>query len=279
MPLTPESQAFQDIITTNLEAGRQPIILSDFDYTLCHDYTYNKDSNNHTPMINDGVISQTDGIELVIATSRRAVNPAIDAIWASGIISTSQPIIAENGGTILSNSSTGERVAADQVHPDQISQIDEVVDTLLRQEMELPDGHEFIAKRGRTMAILRIQNMMGRVSAEGQIALTDSIKQLIEGSNLCVVNNRISLSLQHESTDKADAFRTYIKSTDRLREDLFVIGMGDGLNDAEIFAEADLSIGFGEVVKHLVDVSLPTTSLDNTLLALGGIRKAIGLSD
>ena len=40
------------------------------------------------------------------------------------------------------------------------------------------------------------------------------------------------------------------------RNKLFVIGMGDGANDRQVFSEANFGIGFSNVVRSLVDISV-----------------------
>ncbi len=257
-------------LEASLEGVEKPLILSDFDHTLCHSYEFNPDTNNHHPQIDPEVIKGARSHNLLVATGRRANTAAISLLWESGLVAPTMPIIAENGGTIIERDAAGNMTCSDLVTPHELTELTDLQSTIPDLLPELPDGQRLIFKTGRTMLLARLQDANGKIEPKHQAWLTEQLREVITSDELSVVDTRVSVSIQHKSVSKGAAFLHYLHGEGILRKDIFVIGTGDGINDRELFEQADLSLGFSSAVTDMVDIEIPhgAPAMPNVLRAI-----------
>ena len=257
--LTPELDYALNSLETELAnmGDREKVILSDFDYTLCDSYVFDEGTNNHIADIDPDVVAAAQTHHLVVATSRRVDNPTVPLLWESGLVQRHTPVIVENGGAILFLSESGSLECIDLVRPEDMEQLGAVRQLVGEAIRDLPAGQQLIFKVGRTMLLARLQDDQGTSLPHHQQWLAERIRGLMPPSSLQVVDTRASVTIQHEDVNKGEAFRRYLGLVGVPRDSIYVIGMGDGENDAEIFDEADLSLGFSDSVSHMVDIDVP----------------------
>lgn len=232
----------------------QTVVLSDFDYTLCDQYVFDPSTNNHRPVIRDELVAAAQDQHLVIATARRASNPAIPHMWESGLVDHEQPVIAENGGTILFREGDGQIACMDLVEPEEVQLLKKKAMLALEGVADDPRGRNLVVKEGRTMVLARLQDAQGGTSVADQQWLTGYLRRSLDDGSIKVVDTKTSVTIQSADVSKATGFDTYLDLYGITREEVQVIGMGDGDNDHEIFDVADVSIGFSDAVRDLVDV-------------------------
>ncbi len=237
-------------------AAKDKIILSDFDHTLCDTYSFNPTTNNHLASIDPAVVEAAQPHHLVVATSRRVSNPTVPVLWSSGLVHPDVPVIAENGGVILYPTNDG-LTCVDMIDPESMQSLQTVRDNIQQEVAAVPTGQQLTFKQGRTLLIARLQDEHGNSQPKHQAWLAERLQQLVDDPSLCVVDTRASVTIQHKEVSKGRAFRHYLQLANILRDEVCIIGMGDGLNDRQLFEEADVSLGFSDVVRPLVDVSIP----------------------
>lgn len=240
-----------------LAAGdRTPVWLSDFDKTLCDTYVYDETTNNHLAVIDPATVSAAAMHHLVVATSRRLSNPTVPLFWQSGLLPASQAAILENGGVIARPNSDGRLDYIDLVPSTDLEDLQNIP-AIARDKLEhLPEGQRLVFKTGRTLLLARLQDCNGNMLPEHQSWLAEQLAELVPAS-LHAMDTRASVVIQPAAVGKDTAFEAYLDLANIRREDIFVIGMGDGPNDAGIFATADVSLGFSEAVRHMVDIDVP----------------------
>jgi hydroxymethylpyrimidine pyrophosphatase-like HAD family hydrolase len=237
--------------------GDRPwMVLSDFDYTLCDEYVFDSQTDNHLAVIEPEVVEAAQLQHLVVATSRRATNPTIPLLWESGLVSPATPVITENGGTIAYREGGGVSFI-DLVEPERLRQLGELQQFAGAALQGRTGDLQMVFKTGRTSLIARLQDANGQTMPAHQQWLADQLRLMPPSSGLQVLNARASVTVQPIGVSKAGAFRTYLNLLDIPRDSVYVIGMGDAGNDATIFAEADLSLGFSDAVAHMVDIAMP----------------------
>lgn len=210
------------------------LVLSDFDGTLCDEYLFDETTNNHLPVIRPEVIRQAAEHTLIIATARRASHPAIEHMWASGLVNESMPIISENGGVIqFSRSAGGRRI---QLAPaDSVERIATWLKRAMRRIDTTPTGVTLRLKRGDTMVIARYQTEDGLVRRDDQQLLHAKLMKLRPPKDIALTLSGESVCIQHQSVNKAIAFRHALRLLEIERSKMFVIGIGDALNDRALF--------------------------------------------
>ena len=246
-------------VTNNLDQTPEDdlrVILSDFDYTLCYEYGFDPESNNHLPYIYSELIEAAQGQNLIVATGRRAKHPFLPVIWQSGLVDPRSPVIAENGGTLVFYGEQGRRYI-DLVTEDDIALIHESRERIRQEITDMPKDQELIFKLGRTMLLTRLQNAAGEVDPLHNARLAERVQELFDPSHIRVVDTRASVIVQQAEVNKSAGFRRYLGILGLQRSDVHVTGLGDGLNDRELFEEADVSIGFSRVVRPYVDIEIP----------------------
>jgi len=257
--ITPElDQALNSLeIELSVMGDRKKIVLSDFDYTLCDQYAFNPQTNNHLADIDPEVVAAAERQCLIVATSRRATNPTVPLMWESGLVPPHLPVIVENGGSILFRGSHGEIECIDLIRSEDMQELAEMRQLAVELIHDIPAGQRLIFKMGRTMLLARLQDEHGSSLPHHQQWLAERLRAIMSSSPLQVVDTRVSVTVQHADVNKGTAFRKYLELTGVLRDSIYVIGMGDGENDIELFNEADLRLGFSEAVASFVDIDIP----------------------
>jgi hydroxymethylpyrimidine pyrophosphatase-like HAD family hydrolase len=257
--MTPELDRALILLEAELATvgDREVVILSDFDYTLCDEYVFDPQTNNHLAVIEPGVVEAAKPHHMVVATSRRATNPTVSLLWQSGLVQPNRPAIIENGGAIISQNA-GSLACLDLVDPGQLEQLHAMPELAAEAMPDIPSGQELIFKMGRTMLVARLQDEAGISLPHHQRWLAEQLRDIVPSSSpLQVVDTRASVTIQHRDVNKGTAFLKYLELEDIPRDSIYVIGLGDGENDAEIFDEADLSLGFSDAVSSIVDIDIP----------------------
>jgi HAD superfamily hydrolase (TIGR01484 family) len=251
------------------------VVLSDFDLTLCNQFSFDSITNDHWPELSPELIAAAQNVDLIVATGRRAENPAVAHLWQCGLIPTEKSIITENGGVLVSNHQSGLIFEA-LVPSDRLHLLDELPDHLQNNLTNLPGDLQLVFKKGCTFLVTRLQDQDGKVDPINQQLLAEQIRELPISKLLQVVDTRASVTLQDHAVNKGSAFRALLSRQGIDRKDIFVVGMGDGENDAGIFAEADLRLGFSDTVSSIVDITIPGgADVTSTILkALASKRRA-----
>jgi hydroxymethylpyrimidine pyrophosphatase-like HAD family hydrolase len=110
------------------------------------------------------------------------------------------------------------------------------------------------------MLITRMQDTNGVTTPEDQERLFDQVRKVLPTDELMAVDNRVSIGVQNCEINKMITFHYYLKLEGIERDNIFLIGMGDGKNDEEIFRKSNLRVGFSSIVKPYVDISLLGTA-------------------
>lgn len=236
-------------------SSRELVVLSDFDHTLCDTYTFDATTNNHQPLISEELVAAAGCHHLIVATGRRANHPSLPSLWDAGLVHPDLPVIAENGGTLAFHYDEGPGFL-DLVDTADLSLLNKVQEDIANEVISVPEGQRLAFKVGRTMLLARIQDKDGVCEPHHQAWLQEQVQPLLP-SRLRAVDTRGSVTIQHRDVDKRSGFQTYLELCGIKRSDIFVVGMGDGPNDKEIFEEADLRIGFSSAVRDLVDIDVP----------------------
>jgi hydroxymethylpyrimidine pyrophosphatase-like HAD family hydrolase len=232
-----------------LRADRRPkLVVSDFDDTLCHQYTFDGETNNHAAIIDERVVEAARALPLLIATATRAEHPKIKQIWESGLLPANGRLIAENGGVIVNNN--GDVLWA-AVERDTVDTLHQHVLEALPDMFALPQDIRLIAKKGLTMLVVRAQRQNGQPDPHIQTELQDALQQTV-GSTWSVVDGGRSLSVQHPNVNKLAG----VNRTGLSRRDYCVVGFGDSPNDIPLLAGADVAIAVGERIAAHADIVL-----------------------
>lgn len=254
--------------------GRMPVVLTDLDHTLFDRFTFDPQTNNHVPHISSELVAAAQGCRIAVATGRRATNPAISLLWESGLIRPKASVITENGGTVVSLGLDGEHTFRDLVSENDMVELNQVRQILADRAGTTPRGQRLIRKTGRTMLVAAMQDEQGNKLPQHQQELAAQLRGLLPFDSLRIVDTRASVTIQHHSVSKGRTFRLCLADEGISREDVFVVGMGDGENDESIFGEADFSIGFSPVVRHMVDREASGVHVAPVILTAIGRRSA-----
>lgn len=256
-PTTIAPPEFLDGVASLLSQDERPrIVFSDFDLTLCDMYDRDGTSNNHVPVLRPEVVVAAQGVHLVVATGRRANHPHLSLLWESGLLPEDVPVIAENGGTLVTHADHEVRFV-DLLEDEEVVLLKKQARIALKSLPELPTGQKIVIKEGRTCMIARLEDDQGIVDDQHQSWLEGQLMGGPQNTNLQIVNARTSIVLQHARVDKNSAFRAYMAMQGLERDEHCIVGMGDAKNDAAIFAGSDVRIGFSGMVKSLVDIVAP----------------------
>jgi hydroxymethylpyrimidine pyrophosphatase-like HAD family hydrolase len=90
-------------------------------------------------------------------------------------------------------------------------------------------------------------------------------------TNMDLVSSNSSLSIQPKGINKGSAFLQALTLMDLNRNGLFVIGLGDALNDKEIFEQSDLGIAVRKGAKADADLTVDEGD-KTTLLVMRNIK-------
>lgn len=237
--------------------NRPNIVLSDLDGTLCDTYeSINPETGDRHHRLDPEILAQSAEVPIIVATQRRAKHACLPELWQKGLVHPGLPIIAENGGVIVLRK-PDDSVGFDRIVPaGTFQKARDWLDTAQHEALELPRGMELITKPGDTMVIARVQDELRESRPEDQQMLLEQLQSVALPSDLVIVSSGDSLCIQHESVDKGRGLHAALGWLGLDRPDIFVVGLGNGLNDAAIFSEADLSIGVSPEVGHMVDIAM-----------------------
>lgn len=243
------------------------VILSDFDGTLCDQYSTDTEAKTRMPELDPELtkLIRRNDIPLVIATARRWDNPALQVLRKKFVSSPWLPLIAENGGVTLEGPLGAPTINVDD--KDVIWRLHHWADDA-KNRFPLPTGKEIQVKHGETISVVRLRNTDGSFTVDDQDKLLDMLQGTRLPEDVQIVHGVDSLTIQPSAVDKAAAFRAFIKKIGVSRDDMCVLGIGDGPNDAAIFRESDLSIGVHPRVKDMVDIGL-LRGVESTKLLFG----------
>lgn len=226
--------------------SRNLVVMSDFDDTLCHEYSFDPNTNNHHAIIDPELAAVAGELPLIIATATRGMHPKIAQILESGMVPENGILIAENGGLILKRDGSimwtaeQDKAAVDAVH--------EQVQHELPRIFTMPQAMRLIAKQGLTSVIVRAQHSGGQHNPTVQTDLQQALQETV-GSEWVVVNGGRSLTVQRPGVSKINA----LKHTGLDRRLHALIGMGDSENDIDLLQAADISIAVGERIAEHAD--------------------------
>ena len=273
------TQTNVDAIIKHIESGvretdRQVMFLSDFDYTLCRNYGFDVATNNRIPILEQELIDAANYHTLAIATARRANNPMTPLFWNSGLLAPDAPLIAENGGVLVTQHN-GQLHYDDIIDADVSDGLKLAAEQLEHAKLDLPTNRQLIVKLGRTMLVARTQTANMHVSKSEQQDLAKQLILALDVPNFVVVDNGGSVTVQHKNINKATGFQFYLKNQGIDQHAVYVVGLGDAPNDQQIFEQAHTSIGFSKIVKALVDFNIDTQLVTATDI-FEGVRASLG---
>lgn len=240
--------------------NRQLIVLSDYDHTLV--------SRKATPEL----IDEAGQVDLIIATGRRDKSSALPKFWNTGLLRPGQPAIIENGGAIAyANPTDPTEIVYESLVDDMRPELTRVGQQIFDdfEAMRLDPAKGLTVTLGRTMLLLDLFGQYG-IKPEEFAELATMVEPYVMHPDLKVVDTRNSVTIQHRIASKGHGFDAYLQRRGLERKNVFVVGMGDGPNDAEIFSSADVRLGFSPAVENLVDISVPEGSA-----ASAGVLRAI----
>lgn len=225
---------------------RNKLILSDFDETLCHRYTFDRTTNNHHAVIDPELARVAGNLPLIIATATRAMHPKITQILESGMVSANGLLIAENGGVILNrDGSTWWSVEENQ---EDVKAVQQQIIHELPRTFTTPDTMQLIAKQGLTSIIVRAQHESGQHDPAVQSELQEALQEMA-GEEWTVVDGGRSLTIQRPGISKINA----LAHTGLDRNRFQLICLGDGDNDIDSLTAADIGIAVGERIASHAD--------------------------
>lgn len=231
------------ILDDSQHRGLRPMIFSDFDNTLCDHYTFDPQTNNHLPLINQEISRLAKTTNLLIATARFADDPAI-AVIAQKLFRSdgwfNQPVICENGGVIFFPATGKKQILAPTNFLDDIRGLQDKFNT--QPPLSIP-GQSLFTKPGETVLWLRMQDQSGNGKPEIHQQLAWAIKEKIDRGKFQVTSGGSSVIIQSPETSKKLAFLTLLNHFSIDRSRIFVIGLGDAPNDEPIFQASDFAIG------------------------------------
>ncbi len=250
------SQTIQEITGFISNQEKPVIVLSDFDGTLCNTYDFDQSTNNHIPKLDPEVAELARNKPLIVATARRTNHPWLPSLWETGVIDPEVPIISENGGTISALDDRGVIRHWFQIDRDEMGDIAEWAEEASHNITDLPAGQKIASKIGKTIVVLRIQDEAGHSELKHQKILHSQLLELNKPDGIAIVNGGGSLTIQSERINKARTFHKILNMLKVERDDVFVVGLGDGDNDKSIFEEADFSIGVNKEIGRFVDAAM-----------------------
>lgn len=241
----------------NRAENRMNIILSDLDGTLCDTYiSTDPESGDRHHLLDPEILAEAKQIPIIVATQRRAKHTCLPELWRQGLVHSGLPIIAENGGVIVLRDKNDLQLFDQVAKPGSFEMARDWLEHAEHEALEIPHELELIKKPGDTMMIARLENELGISTLEDQQLLLEQLRSVDLPSGLTVVSSGDSLCIQDETVNKARGFHVALEWLGLKRSELFVIGLGNGLNDAAIFEEADIGIGVSPEVSHLVDIAM-----------------------
>ncbi len=265
-----EGVAHELPVLQNLEAflrddGRPILVVSDFDETLCHKYAFNPATNNHDAIIDVNLAKETRKLPLVLATATRAIHPKLRHIRQSGMLAPGAPLLAENGGVILGEDGS---VLWSVVDSEAIDELHTKINGELPKSYTLPSDMQLVAKRGLTLLVVRAQKLTGKGEPRVQAELREALQGVV-GDEWLVVDGGRSLSVQRPETSKTNGLgRTGLRL-----DDYCVISLGDGANDVDVLAMADVGISVGERIAEYADIVVEpdTTQVTSVMKTIGRV--------
>lgn len=202
------------------------------------------------------------GLDLLIITGRRAVNPELLELWNSGLIPPEKPVITENGGVLVY--ADGRMI--DLIDPGQLPDWNALGEFLIPDGDILPADTRLVQKIGRTMIVLAVESKK-EIGANGkphrkpewqrELAGWLASCAVLEQAKLRAADGADSVVVQPEIVNKAFGLERFLASSGISRQDIHVTATGDAENDREGLTEADFAIGFSPVVKDCVHVVVP----------------------
>lgn len=243
------------ILPDLIPKGMPVVVLSDFDETLCSTYTYDPETKTHWPEMNQHLLDQIQRMTspIIIATSRAADEMVITTKVSQLVAGKNLPILCENGGVLYFPDSGNTLVlTTDQ----QIAQLDDLRKLIatMRVTPELAQ-RELIFRTQRLATIeVRIQDKSGVGTPQFYPELERLVKEQFDTSALDFVSSNNSMSIHAKGINKRSGFQEALKHMGLRREAIFVIGLGDAVNDKPIFEEADLGIAVRPTAQGLSDI-------------------------
>lgn len=236
--------------------GRSLIILTDLDGTICDEYSFNPETNDHGLILDPDIVRDGSRASLVVATQRRANHMGLPVLWESGLIKPRVPIIAENGGVLNVRNPDQTTSHVDLAPRGTLQRLERWAQNNLPNLSDIPSGQKLVVKRGRTMLIARFQNEQGESDERDQVLLHMQLADMKTPHWMRIVNSGNSLCLQHERVNKNRAFLKLLGRLGLSRLEIFVIAIGNAENDLSILEGADLSVGVSEDIFPIVDVKM-----------------------
>ena len=264
MAISLDTQAGHELLHDQLASDpRDAIVVSDFDHTLCHEYVFDPETNNKTPIVDPELARAFGRLPCMVVTGRRANNPHVGIIWSEGLLPPDIPLIAENGGVILeSNGEIRSAVAS----TDEVDFIDEQIKALARDSLQLPAGFSLITKPGETLVVVRAQLADGSSRRDVHDFITPAIQTAV-GEEWIVVDCGTTLNVQKRSVSK----RTAVEQSGLQRSNYQVVSLGDSPNDIDLLDEADVAIAVGNKIAEHADfvVASNPASVTTVLQTIG----------
>jgi HAD superfamily hydrolase (TIGR01484 family) len=238
---------------------RPHAVVSDFDETICSTYKYNEQDKIHQPLILSAVWERIAAMEsqLIIATSRSPRDSVVRQEIASLVASHNVPIICENGAVLFLPGSKEKQVIS-LATVEQTTEIEDLLAVVSSMDWReiVPDREVLIAKDRVASFEIRVQEVTGKGDPSHYTKLIELLK-MTGCDTLEFISSGSSLSVQPKGISKATGINAALAYMGLSEQKPFIIGMGDGMNDRELFAASDLSVAVDSRVAGFADLCSP----------------------
>lgn len=254
-------------------AGKPVVVVSDLDDTLSNSYRFDEKLQTHIPFIRAETVDAAQQLKnpILIATGRPIHDLVVPMAWRR-LSRPPMPIIAENGGIIF----RPDQNTFIETHPSSIE--DNPLNSL---GVDLESHIEQLRERGiinatmeantdrtrKTSIELRIQDKLTKVGSPlVHKEVADFLHPLMIDHHLIAISSGSSVSIHVPEISKGDSVLRVLES---LRNDIFLVALGDNKNDTSLFEISDFGIGVGQDTIGLCDV----TCLGGEAVSLAVLQK------
>jgi len=242
-----------DCLSVAIRGGKKLVVVSDFDETLTSRYVFEREHNNHRPVVSSkmvgliGMLNVHLAIPVLVCSGRGSDDPYVDRLR----MISSDFLVLENGGVLMRGDGV-EVLASDK----ELKKI-EMLKTELRANLKKLEkdfkkrGFILFSRMTRSTDIeFRLQSLgSGNVVGldDEYVGLMDMVGDMVDlksnGISWAVSGSAVSLRVKRLSKWLAVDRVLGVKGI--VRDNVFVVAFGDNRNDVDMFERADMAINVG----------------------------------
>lgn len=253
--------------------GKPVVVVSDLDDTLSNTYRFDEKLQTHIPLLRTEIVDAAQQLKnpILIATGRPIHDLVVPMAWQH-LSRPPMPIIAENGGIIF----RPDQNTFIETHPPLIKNnpfrplsvdLESHIEQLREHGIINATMEANIDRSRKTSIELRIQDKLTKVGnplVHKEIA--DFLHPLMIDHHLVAITSGSSVSIHVPEISKGDSILRVLES---LRNDIFLVALGDNKNDTSLFEISDFGIGVGQDTIGLCDI----TCLGGEIISLAVLQK------